>query len=77
MSGIYLWGKYEVVDTSETFDIKEYGYNLTLAIAYYIAPVSTVISLGYRYQRFIDAIESSNKSTFYGITLTATYSFSI
>jgi len=54
-----------------------YGYNLTLGIAYYIEPASTIINLGGRYQCFIDRKDTSVKDRYYGITLTATYSFEI
>ncbi|MCL2155594.1 MAG: hypothetical protein FWH53_08025, partial [Leptospirales bacterium] len=54
-----------------------YGYNLTLGFAYYIEPVSTIINLGGRYQCFIDRKDTSIRDSFYGITLTATYSFEI
>jgi len=54
-----------------------YGCNLTLAIAYHIPSVSTMISLGGRYHRFIKTDDLSNDTTFYGVTLTATYSFSL
>ena len=77
---------------------KEYGINTTLAVAYYIAPASIVISLGGRFQYFKtdydekrndddpDPRSAADKDNFlinsitnkmYGITLTATYSFSI
>ena len=54
-----------------------YGYNVTMAIAYYIQPVSTVINLGARYQCFMDRKDTGIQDKFYGITLTATYSFEI
>ena len=54
-----------------------YGYNLTCGIAYYISPASVVINLGGRYQCFMDRKDTSIKDSFYGITLTATYSFEI
>jgi len=60
---------------SKTFS--SYGYNLTMAIAYYIPSVGAVISLGGRYHSFIKTDDLSNEKTFYGVTLTATYSFSI
>ena len=54
-----------------------YGYNFSLGIAYYIEPASTIINLGGRYQCFMDRKDTSIKDSFYGITLTATYSFEI
>ncbi|MCL2156311.1 MAG: hypothetical protein FWH53_11645 [Leptospirales bacterium] len=90
LSGFYLWDNQKVKTTeysmgypspygptSEEVNYKQYGFNSTLSIAYYIAPASTVISLGGRFQRFIDSDDSSFKMTFYGITLTATYTFNI
>ena len=79
ISGMYLWGYKEISEGKK--DIKEYGINSTLSIGYYIAPASTVISLGGRFQYYktdydvyADLYE---KHKFYGITLTATYNFSI
>jgi len=69
LSGSYLWWN----DEDDTGN--EYGYNSTLSLAYYIPSASTVLSIGYRYQRFIDTEYSSEKTTFSGLTLTATYSF--
>jgi hypothetical protein len=103
LSGFYLFSlgeKFEDNGIYNSFSIsaqknykmgyKEYGMNSTLAIAYYIAPVSTVISLGGRFQYFKTDYEkkwndSGNNNFYinsitnkmYGITLTATYSFSI
>jgi hypothetical protein len=67
---------------------KEYGLNSTLSLAYYIVPASTTISLGGRFQYIKTecydrhAIAElvgfmSNETKFYGLTLTATYSFEI
>ena len=72
---------------------KDYGMNLTLSFAYYIAPISTTISVGGRGQFVRTKYDSGykqhlhtqnnkygddyNTSGFYGVTLTATYSFSL
>jgi hypothetical protein len=64
-------------DTKDNRYYQSYGYNLTFGLAYYIEPVSTVINLGGRYQCFMDRKDMSIKDSFYGITLTATYSFEI
>ena len=89
LSGFYLWGKQEQeeedsgIEYDVKYDVKQYGINSTLAIAYYIASASTTISLGGRYQYMkmdVDADnDDDNNSThkFYGFTLTATYTFSI
>jgi hypothetical protein len=92
VSGLYLWGKdaVEIYDPwqlippqSSDVDYKEYGVNSNLSIAYYIAEVSTVISLGGRFQYIYTAYKnnelglSSIRFTMYGVTLTATYTFGI
>ena len=64
-------------DIKDSRYYQSYGYNLTLGLAYYIAPASTVINLGGRYQCFIDRKDTGIRDSFYGITLTATYSFEI
>jgi len=92
VSGLYLFGKDKVGITdhnsaanprSVNLDYNEYGINSTIALAYYIAPASTVISLGGRLQYLIADYKNnaiyldSIKFTIYGVTLTATYTFSI
>ena len=91
VSGLYLWGKDKVVITDTignnpqnlSIGYNEYGFNSTLSLAYYIAPASTVISLGGRFQYLVanykknDIYLDSIKFTIYGATLTATYTFSI
>jgi hypothetical protein len=94
-SGLYLFGKDKVkiaelnfgAPTGTTRNLSagynEYGVNTTLSLAYYIAPASTVISLGGRFQYLIadykknDIYLDSIKFTIYGVTLTATYTFSL
>jgi hypothetical protein len=101
-SGFYLWGK-EFKDIfnqsgnrmpTKNTNCNDYGINLNLALAYYIAPISTTISLGGRFQFIktnypsnyigddfatngIDRYYYDDKNKFYGITLAATYTFSI
>jgi hypothetical protein len=91
LSGLYLLGadKLEITDigagSQQTLKNKynEYGINSTLGLAYYIAPASTVISLGGRFQHLIADYKKnaigldSVKFTIYGVTLTATYTFGI
>jgi hypothetical protein len=85
ISAMYLWGKFKYYNpvtptSSGTEDIKEYGINSSLSLAYYIAPASTTISLGGRYQYYKGSTSENNwefKNKLYGITLTATYTFSI
>ena len=67
-----------------TIGYNEYGFNSNISIAYYIAQFSTVVSLGGRFQYFITDYHDYEpflinkiKNMFYGITLTATYTFSI
>ena len=79
LSGFYLWGRFKEDKGKENYN--NYGINSTLALAYYIAPASTTISLGGRFQYFKVEYdkddEKNSKAKFYGITLTATYTFSI
>jgi hypothetical protein len=95
VSGLYLWGAHKAVISdisgmnpfppSRNVNLKynEYGINSTLSLAYYIAPASTVISLGGRLQYLIADYKNnaiyldSIKFTIYGVTLTATYTFSL
>ena len=86
LSGFHLWGNEEEGDESpDEYGYREYGINTTLALAYYIPSISTVISLGGRYQQFktvynqeeVNSGEEVDDLTwkFYGITLTVTYTF--
>lgn len=85
ISGLYLWGKHEQEDQTEGTrkdDYNEYGMNSSLSLAYYIEPASVTLSLGGRYQYFKTDFEASPYQKdlthhFYGITASATYSFSI
>ena len=87
LSGFYLWsdedGSSDDGNTIEKFkhDYKRYGLNSTLSFAYYIAPASTTISLGARLQYYRSDYKGDKPdyvdNMFYGITLTATYSFNI
>ena len=86
ISGLYLFGK-EIYKNEDTYtgereetksDLKSYGLNISLAVAYYITPASTTISLGGRYQNLNTENEDDNieyTMKFYGITLSAIYSF--
>jgi len=81
-SGFYLWGNEEVspnYEQNHNISLNEYGFNSNISIAYYIAPASTVVSLGGRFQYFITQYDEyiNIRHMFYGITLTATYTFSI
>jgi len=97
ISGIYLWGKEKLSGSNTSANeysekYNEYGINSSLSIAYYIAPASTAISLGGRYQYVRTLYEGTERvenwefevtklsnisSHIYGITLSATYTFSI
>ena len=85
LSGFHLWGKEKYTNNHPSDDYKEYGFNSTLSLAYYIASASTTVSLGGRFQYIktdFDSNEHTNgdssmKSKIYGVTLTATYTFSI
>ena len=63
----------------------EYGFNSNISLAYYISDYSTVISLGYRFQYLLSDYKDKDNTVsldyirfiIHGITLTATYNFSI
>lgn len=83
-SGMYLWGEEE--DPSRDYKTKtnEYGFNASMSVAYYIPVASITISLGGRYQQINikydgnnDEITPDSESRFYGVTLTAVYTFNI
>jgi hypothetical protein len=78
-SGLLLWRKseYDLGYEQDSLDHNNYGYNTTLGLVYYIAPISTVINLGGRYQCLMEKKDTSIKDTYYGVTLTATYYFEI
>lgn len=85
ISGMYLKGS-EEGDKNRSYNAKadEYGCNASLSLAYYIPAASTTVSLGGRYQQIninYDSTEngyvSDSISRFYGVTLTAIYSFNI
>jgi len=80
LSGFYFF----TTGYEEAWKFKEYGMNSTLSLAYYITSISTTVSLGGRFQYSKstyspdDALAPSREPTtqnFYGITLTATYTF--
>ena len=79
ISGLYLWGRED--NSSDKIDYNEYGGNAGLSLAYYIVPASTTINLGGRYQYFItnhdESTYKNNTHKFYGITLSAIYSFNL
>jgi hypothetical protein len=87
ISGLYLWGSEDNESNDISLDYNEYGANTGISLAYYIAPASTTISLGGRYQYFKTDYEKADSGSesdagtpthkFYGITLAATYTFSI
>jgi len=93
LSGFYLYSAGEKFEDNRmygsrpvnlTIGYNEYGINSTIAIAYYIAPASAVISLGGRFQYFIidynkyePFLINNIRNQIYGITLTATYTFSL
>lgn len=84
ISGMYLRGSEE--DPSRGYNEKayEYGGNGSISLAYYVPSASTTISLGGRYQQLKIKYHDDNSgstpdsmSRFYGVTLTAVYSFNI
>lgn len=79
VSGLALLGKQQ--ESESDYKYKEVGANAGLSLAYYIAPASTTISLGGRYQAFRTFYNDSNKPDiihqFYGATLSATMAFNL
>lgn len=85
ISGMYLRGDEEgTKGVPYKEKANEYGGNASLSFAYYIPGASTTISLGGRYQQLridyennISGMTPDSTSRFYGVTLTAVYSFNI
>ncbi|MBN1533965.1 MAG: hypothetical protein JXA20_14945 [Spirochaetes bacterium] len=65
--------------------VHSFGGNAVLSLAYYIDPINTTLALGFRYQyiRFlkaggdIDDLLSNERDQFYGIFVSATYTFEL
>jgi len=85
ISAMYLRG-HENGDTSSNYKTKanELGGNASISLAYYIPSASTTISLGGRYQQIniyydpkISPSAENSISKFYGVTLSAIYTFNI
>jgi len=94
LSGFYLFSAGEKFEDNLLYDksnpakmtvgYNEYGINTNISAAYYIASISTVISLGFRFQYFITDyydyepfLIDKIKNQFYGVTLTATYTLNL
>ena len=84
LSGFYLWAEEEDDGKNgrSSRDSKDYGINSNLSLAYYIAQASTTVSLGGRFQymkidkdKRNDNDSGNQTAKFYGVTLTATYTF--
>lgn len=70
------YNEYTKEKISENY--KEYGYNTGASLAYYISGASTTISLGGRYQAYTtEYTDDKDKNKFWGVTLSATYTFAI
>lgn len=84
LSGLYIRGK-EKNDygngSTESSDIAGWGLNSNLQLAYNIAPLSTNIIAGYRYQYFrwkYDNVRDDRAvHQFHGVTLSAVFSFDL
>ena len=78
LSAMYLWASYD--NGTTTGSGKQYGINSSAALAYYIKSASTTLSLGARYQTYKDNPDDAGGTTstksFYGVTLSAIYTFS-
>ena len=78
LSAMFTW----TTDKQDGYDdehCNEYGFNTGVSVAYFIPKASVTVMLGGRYQSFtsteFDISEPWN--TFYGVTLSAVYSFKI
>jgi hypothetical protein len=85
LSGLYGFGREEHDEAmgGGSSAAREAGFNTTLSLAYYIESASTTITLGGRYQWFtIKYVDNSDEFSgaslmFYGVTLSAVYSFEL
>lgn len=77
-SGSYLFGQHKDPDNSK-ISMREYGYNLSGGLAYYITAASLTVSAGYRYQYFRTTYTETGSSdlnhAFKGFTASVVYSF--
>jgi hypothetical protein len=80
-SGSYLFGRHKGGGSGDsTVGMREYGYNLTASLAYYIEEITTTVTLGYRYQFFHTQYTSTTNESdldhvFRGFTASIVYSF--
>jgi len=78
VSGIYARGK-DTADNRDTINVTEKGLNSNISFAYYITSASTSINLGFRHQYLRSDYDTDDdideKHHFYGVTLSAVYSF--
>lgn len=77
-SYVYMKGEAELVDS--TVDLVTRGVNASMALAWYIAPASTTLYIGGRYQRLLEDRKEDDNFKYHemlGFTASATYSFSI
>lgn len=80
ISGLYLAGneKFPGYYDDKT---REYGVNASLSAAYYIPSASTTLTLGGRFQlvkiMYEDREDINNTNRFYGVTLSAVYTFNL
>jgi hypothetical protein len=79
-SGSYLFGDHKDQGASSV-GFREYGYNTTAGLAYYVESISTTINIGYRYQFFHTKFDNHNSGnddldhTFRGFNMSVIYSF--
>lgn len=82
ISGLYIWAE-EEMGPGYNNDAIETGVNSTISLAYYFPEISTSLMLGFRTQYIKIDYEkegdhsSDTKMLFYGVTLSAVYSFEI
>ncbi len=72
---------YETTEANNSFYTKEtlhrdlWGYNVTAGLGYYFNSISTTCMAGFRYQYLQDRDDSDLKDKFYGVIVSAIYSF--
>jgi hypothetical protein len=80
-SGLYTYGKMSEFQYTDDRNLAmhTYGFNTSVALAYYVDSINSTISLGGRFQ-YLKSIfpghsDNNMRMYFYGVTLTATYHF--
>ncbi len=78
VSYVYMKGEAKLTDSN--LDLVTRGVNSSMAFAWYIAPASTTLYIGGRYQRLYEERKDDDNFKYHempGVTASAVYSFSI